>query len=541
MLMVSSVLWASHVRMDSLLNLLDKAISNRPHYIKQKQTEIDQIVYQLGENMSLEGRFDLLGKLEHEYHHFNVDSALAICGRRLDLAKIIGKQEFVNDACIGMANVLALSGMYKEAVDMVKKINLEYLPHELQVSYSHTCQTLYGMMADYANTQDEKQAYIKLESTYRDSLLILCADDPLTFALINADAYNDSNRHDEGIKLLANYPIDDEKEEHNKAFCYYTLSESYRLEGNRNKQKECLALAATSDMKAMIREYVALRKLAVLLYEDGDIDRAYHYVGTCLRDAMDCNARLRKLEILEVFPVINAAYQQKEQKQLVQMAWALGCISLLALFLGCALLYINKVKKSLLVSRQEISRINEQLKELNKELLQVNGQLRSTNRHLAESSYLKETYIGRYMDQCSVYLEKMNEYRRTLGKIAASGNVDELYKSIKSTRFIETELKEFYANFDNTFLQLFPTFVEDFNALLVEDKQVQLKEGELMNTELRIYALIRLGITDSVKIAQFLRYSVTTIYNYRVKVRNKATGDRDSLEDEVMKIGKMGN
>mgnify|MGYP006320347799 FL=1 len=223
------------------------------------------------------------------------------------------------------------------------------------------------------------------------------------------------------------------------------------------------------------------------------------------------------------------------------MAWALGCISLLALFLGCALLYINKVKKSLLVSRQEISRINEQLKELNKELLQVNGQLRSTNRHLAESSYLKETYIGRYMDQCSVYLEKMNEYRRTLGKIAASGNVDELYKSIKSTRFIETELKEFYANFDNTFLQLFPTFVEDFNALLVEDKQVQLKEGELMNTELRIYALIRLGITDSVKIAQFLRYSVTTIYNYRVKVRNKATGDRDSLEDEVMKIGKKGN
>ena len=178
---------------------------------------------------------------------------------------------------------------------------------------------------------------------------------------------------------------------------------------------------------------------------------------------------------------------------------------------------------------------------MNKELLQVNGQLRSTNRHLAESSYLKETFIGRYMDQCSVYLEKMNEYRRTLGKIAASGNVDELYKSIKSTRFIETELKEFYVNFDNTFLQLFPTFVEDFNALLVEDKQVQLKEGELMNTELRIYALIRLGITDSVKIAQFLRYSVTTIYNYRVKVRNKATGDRDSLEDEVMKIGKMGN
>ena len=132
----------------------------------------------------------------------------------------------------------------------------------------------------------------------------------------------------------------------------------------------------------------------------------------------------------------------------------------------------------------------------------------ATNHIIAENSYLKEEYIGRYMDQCSVYLEKMDNYRRSLGKIAATGKVDELYKNIKSSKFIEEELKEFYANFDNTCLQL------------------------------RIFALIRLGITDSVKIAQFLRYSVTTIYNYRTKVRNKAAGDRDQLEQEVMKIGK---
>ena len=142
------------------------------------------------------------------------------------------------------------------------------------------------------------------------------------------------------------------------------------------------------------------------------------------------------------------------------------------------------------------------------------------------------------MDQCSVYLEKMDNNRRSLGKIAATGKVDELYKNIKSSKFIEEELKEFYANFDNTFLQLFPTFVEDFNTLLAEGEQIYPKANERMSTELRIFALIRLGITDSVKIAQFLRYSVTTIYNYRTKVRNKAAGDRDQLEQEVMKIGK---
>ena len=179
------------------------------------------------------------------------------------------------------------------------------------------------------------------------------------------------------------------------------------------------------------------------------------------------------------------------------------------------------------------------MQELNEELGQSNLKLKEANHSIAENSYLKEEYIGRYMDQCSVYLEKMDNYRRSLGKIASSGNVEELYKHIKSTKFIEDELKDFYSNFDDTFLQLFPTFVDEFNALLAENEQIRPKSGERMNTELRIFALIRLGITDSVKIAQFLRYSVTTIYNYRTKVRNKAVGNRDELEKSIMQIGKL--
>ena len=160
------------------------------------------------------------------------------------------------------------------------------------------------------------------------------------------------------------------------------------------------------------------------------------------------------------------------------------------------------------------------------------------NHTLSEANYIKEEYIGRYMDQCSTYLDKMDLYRRSLNKIAAAGRVEELYKAIKSSQFLEEEpLKDFYANFDMTFLQLFPNFVEEFNALLVEPMQP--KQGELLNTELRIFALIRLGITDSTKIAQFLRYSVTTIYNYRTRVRNKALGERDEFEAKVMKIGKV--
>ena len=168
-----------------------------------------------------------------------------------------------------------------------------------------------------------------------------------------------------------------------------------------------------------------------------------------------------------------------------------------------------------------------------------NASLKEANRSIAENSYLKEEYIGRYMDQCSTYIEKLDAYRRHLGKLAAAGKVQELYKDLKSSKQVEQELKEFYANFDDTFLQLFPTFVEDFNSLLLPDERITPKSGERMSTELRIFALIRLGITDSVKIAQFLRYSVTTIYNYRTRVRNKAAGNRDELETLVARIGRL--
>ena len=223
------------------------------------------------------------------------------------------------------------------------------------------------------------------------------------------------------------------------------------------------------------------------------------------------------------------------------MKWALVSISLLSRNLCLGIFYVYKQMKKVAAARREVIDANKRLKELNDELHLSNAQLKEANHSIAENSYLMEEYIGRYMDECSVYLEKMVNYRRSLGKIAATGNVEELYKNIKSSKFIEGELKEFYTNFDNTFLQLFPTFVEDFNALLADDEQISLKAGERMNTELRIFALIRLGITDSVKIAQFLRYSVTTIYNYRTKVRNKAAGDRDLLEQEVMTIGKSKN
>lgn len=532
---------ADSSRADSLLLKLDQAIKERPIYMEQKELKLVELKRQLHRQIPDEERFAILGTLLDEYRSFNTDSALHMAEEREQIAIRLGNREYIDNARMNKADVLGMTGMYKEVMDLMRNIHIDRLPVDIHPYYYHIYRTVYGLMADYAVTAYEKKLYTELTDKYRDSLLLVNKDNLLIHTLIQSDQYNVRNEYDKAIRLLTDYLALQKDYEHDVAICAYTLSESYRLKGDKEKEKEYLIVSAMADMKTAVREYISLRKLAVLLYQEGDIERAYSYVKICMEDAAACNARLRKLEILEIFPIINDAYQQKTEKQQEQMKWALVSISLLSLFLLLAIFYVYKQMKKVAAARREVIDANKRLKELNDELHLSNAQLKEANHSIAENSYLKEEYIGRYMDQCSVYLEKMDNYRRSLGKIAATGNVEELYKNIKSSKFIEGELKEFYTNFDNTFLQLFPTFVEDFNALLADDEQISLKAGERMNTELRIFALMRLGITDSVKIAQFLRYSVTTIYNYRTKVRNKAAGDRDLLEQEVMTIGKSKN
>lgn len=531
-------LHATDDRADSLLLKLDQTIKERPTYMEKKEQKLNELKKQLHRNISDEDRFSILGTLLDEYRSFNTDSALHVVQEREQIALRLGNRVDIDNARMNRADILGMTGMYKEVMDLMNGIHSDQLSEDIKPYYYHIYRTVYGLMADYAVTEHEKKLYSEITDKYRDSLIQVNKDNLLIYTLVQSDQYNVYGEYDKAIRLLTDYLALQNDYEHDVAICAYTLSESYRLKGDKEKEKEYLIISAIADMQTAVREYISLRKLAVLLYQEGDIERAYSYVKLCMEDAAACNARLRKLEILEIFPIINDAYQQKTEKQQEQMKWALISISLLSIFLLLAIFYVYKQMKKVAAARREVIDANKQLKVLNEELHCSNAQLKEANHSIAENSYLKEEYIGRYMDQCSVYLEKMDIYRRSLGKIAATGNVEELYKNIKSSKFIEGELKEFYTNFDNTFLQLFPTFVEDFNALLAGGEQISLKPNERMNTELRIFALIRLGITDSVKIAQFLRYSVTTIYNYRTKTRNKAAGERDRLEQEVMKIGK---
>ena len=273
------------------------------------------------------------------------------------------------------------------------------------------------------------------------------------------------------------------------------------------------------------------------MYERGDVDRAYRYVQTSLDDATAGNARLRTIGISRIYPLIEGAYRSKIAGQQQQLRRFLLAIALLALVLMVAVVLVGVQLKRLRRARKALSVLNVELERTNRELRESNRQLQEMNRLISDSSMIKEEYIGRYMEQCSLYLKKLEDYRSVLKKTAQTGGVKALQEAVKAYEGVDADLEEFYRGFDETFLRLFPSFVEDFNALLHAPERIELKPGERLNTELRIFALIRLGISDSEKIAHFLRYSVSTIYNYRTRTRNKAAGDRGLLEAEVLKIG----
>ena len=522
---------------DALLREIDGIIKNRQTYGAEKEARIADLKKLLVEAASDEQRYGFCGRLFDEYRAYNLDSSFVYAQRKEELAHRLNKLDYLDDSAMNMAEVMGTTGMYKEALELLGKIDKKTLPNYLYGYYYHLYRTIYGLMGDYAVTEKAKKEYYRMTDLYRDSLLQINASDSLGHALVMADKCIVHARYDEAIDMLMEYYSKPSLDDHAQAMITYTISEGYRLKGDKQGQKHYLALSAIADLKSAVKEYVSLRKLASLVYEEGDIDRAYNYLKCSLEDATLCNARLRTLEISQVFPIIDQAYQLKTKRQQQEMKVSLICISLLSVFLLVAIFFVYKQMKKVAAARREVVDTNTLLQELNEELHDSNSQLKEMNHTLSEANYIKEEYIGRYMDQCSTYLDKMDLYRRSLNKIAAAGRVEELYKAIKSSQFLDEELKEFYANFDVTFLQLFPSFVEDFNALLTEPMQP--KPGELLNTELRIFALIRLGITDSTKIAQFLRYSVTTIYNYRTRVRNKAVGERDEFEAKVMQIGKV--
>lgn len=507
----------------SLLDTLDITLREGHKYIDARRAKIAGLKAELARAATDAERYRLTGRLREEYRSFDIDSALYFANEKMAAARRIGNASYISDARMNLAEMSGVYGMYKEALDYIDSVDKGVLDVYQMEYYYHVYRNIYGLMADNCSNAVIKKRYLALTDSYRDSILLVNSPGSFNYVIVKADKDNVHGRYDEAIKILKGaYSKFDNI--HGKALLDYSLAMAYAGKGDTANEKRHLILSAINDIRSGIREYTSLRLLAVMLYKEGDVDRAYAYMTRCMDDAAACNSLWRIYEVQKAFPIINKVYHHKLDRQRMVIFCSLVFIILLTLFLAVAILVIKKQMRKVSAARRQAQEANVRLKELNREL--------------SESSHIKEEYIAHYIDQCSLYIDKMDKYRKHLQKVAQKGGAKELFEEIRSKSFIDNELKDFYAQFDDSFLNLFPNFVDDFNNLLVPEQRIRLKPSEKLNTELRIFALIRLGISSSTKIANFLRYSVTTIYNYRVRLRNAAAGDREKFDDAVMMIGR---
>lgn len=541
-------------KIKELLVRLDSLIAQKNTFAMLKEAKIAQLHKLRKDVRTLEERYWLNKNLYGEYCVYNADSAMNYVAGNLDIVYKQNDKYRQMEWKIKKSFLLAATGLLKEAQDELDGVSGGSLPKELLVDYYGQMLYLYSHFNQYTGSEmgTLHEHYAQLERVYKDSLnMVLTPEDPLFLwykgqVVQGTDSmYVFKERLQKGI---LNSAFDTRRDAMNA----YVLACFYRESDEQENYLTYLIYSAMADVRISNKDIASLEELAGVLFSLGDIDHAYVYMSYCLQNALAYRNRVRVVGISAVQDTIHQIYQERNQRQEARLRMYLVLVSVLSLISLFAFLYIYKQMKRLKQSRQqlneannrlnkhveELSKMHGQVAETNVQLTSLNEQLRDTNNQLRESNYVKEEYIGYVFSICSNYISKLDEYRKNINRKLKANQLEDVKALTDTHSMAQNELKEFYHNFDAIFLHIYPDFVSDFNALLHPDEQIVLKDGELLNTELRIYALVRLGITDSVKIAEFLHYSPQTVYNNRLKTRNKAIIPREEFAAVVRSLGR---
>ncbi|NPD45878.1 DUF6377 domain-containing protein [Lentimicrobium sp. S6] len=541
LLMYSSFAFANQ-ELDSLIGVLEKTMDQRAEFDAQKDNRLIELKRLFNKKgISKEQQFFINNQLIDNYLKYTLDSAISYLQFNIQLAQELQNKELLNQTNIMMADIMATTGKYFDAMDFLSEIDSNAIQKNLRISYYKALIKIYNEVSFYSPFTDSNQKYSNQAKAYTNRLLPYLNPQSDDYLSILEKKYRDERDLSKCLKINNQRLSKMEIGSSEFSLITYERSLLYQLEKNEEERMKYLCLSAISDIRASIKDNASLTELALVLYKKGDIDKANLFIKFSFEDAAFFNSELRFKNISEVLPIINDAYQMKIEGQQSKLRILLMISSGLLVLLLIAFYFIVKQTVNDKVKKKELSIINKQLNVLNQNLADANKKLNNTNSELSESNHLKEHYIGNFLSICSDYIYKLDQLNKRVNKQLANRKIEELFAETKSKKLIDAEVKEFYINFDKAFLHIFPNFLVDFNKLLIDEEQIQIKSEERLNTELRIFALIRLGIKDSSKIAKLLRYSVNTIYNYRVKIKNNGKGERENFENEVMKIDAVKN
>lgn len=518
-----------------LLKELDATLDNSAIFVEARKSRITLLEEMLSnKSMSDEQRYQINLSLYHEYSSFRFDESLACLQANIDVARRLGSRDKLDETNIMLAWLYTMAGMYFEAGEIFEKsIDLATLSPSLRTKYYLAKQNLYHELAHYSKQEQIIEDAWRQYRHYSELLFgggISGIDNQSFDAECSHGVYLMSQgKFDQAEQLYKHLLEQTEPQTHDYAIVTYRLGEICDQTKRPDEMVCWYARSAIADIHSATKDNASLCSLANQLFGRNDIMRAFRYIRCSMDDAIFYNAKLRPWQVAASMPYIESAAQEMVAQREKQMRTFTLIISILVICLFVACVYLWRLYRQTR-ENQEI------LRERHRQVDAYNHELSELNKAISEANHVKEEYIGLFLSICSSYIDRLADYQRNVRRKLTAGKIAELQKEASSSALVNEETKKFYEMFDTAFLRLYPTFVEDFNSLLEDSEHIVLHKGELLNTELRIFALIRLGITDSSKIASLLRYSVNTIYNYRAKVKNKSKYQRDDFEERVKHI-----
>lgn len=500
------------------LRRIDEVISRADDYMSVKEQRISTIENMLhSRGVTPLQQYHIYGELYEEYAAYQFDKAKDALDQQLRIADVLGERALRDDAMIKKVLLLTMAGYYHEADALFTQIDTLSLDKGMKVEWYKARQKYLIDYHEYVSSSGFEVRDHEKVSYYQEQILSGLPDDTYYSRHIEIISLISERRYREASQLNLDLISTLDKSSRDYAVQTYWQGQICDHQGNDYESIYWLAESAICDIKAAIKDNASLSTLAAKLINPQDADRAFKYMRFSLDDATFYNAKLRKVQLATSFPAIEKAYTDSKAHQERDRKMYIFLLSAVALLLAFFCMLAIRMYFKDRASSDDIRKKNQQLLLYTKSIEDAENNLRKTNFDLVEANAAKEEYLGLFLSMCSGYLDKLK-------------------KTLPRDQY-EAELKNFYKTFDTSFLQLYPTFVEDFNGLLKEDHRISLKDGEMLNTELRIFALIKLGINQSSHIASLLRYSVNTIYNYRAQVKNAVLEDRENFEETVKKIG----
>ena len=517
---------------NQLYKQLDAVLAQRAHYVELKEKSLNEIKQGAKYVTSNEDKLKLYEQLANEYNAYEYDSAMTYVNKGLLLAHKSNNILFNKRFRLSQTRLLITRGFYAEAKEILQKIAPQEDPRDYQFLYYYTMYGLYNNWATYCENNEFSKNYDLKKVEYLKKAIELSPKKDAFYYYLMGELYYFSN-HPNNNKTIQYYKKALSMEKANSrlhAMTAFALSEVYQKANNLELMEHYLLVAAISDITSATKENVALQDIALFIYKHKtrSLNKAQEYINLSLEDAYAYNNRLRRIEISSKLQMITNAYTDDIRATNSMLYIALSVIFLLLLGVGLSSLFIRKKNRLLKQKKDEITATSAKMEILNGQLHLINDELKDTNQK-------RERLVKVYIDLCYKNIERNSKLRTLAVRKIKANQSKELLSLLSSSSSTEKENKEFLTEFDKAFLSLYPTFVSELNKQLTESAHIQLKENGEMPPILRVCALLRLGITESSKIAGILSYSPQTVYNYRSMLKNNAI-DKEHFEENVLRL-----